>query len=106
MKKNKPPDDRFVINNTEESTVLYDMLEKVPIGQAVVLLNTWHQGRFPPLDPISYSAVYNFVVYIKKVKITARGTQKSGKTDISSPWAQARLGQYRQFKEQLRLGNL
>ena len=106
-KKNKHPEDRFIIkDNTEESVVLYDMLEKVPIGQAVVILNTWRRGQVPPLDPISYSAVNNFVVHSNKVKITARGTQKSGKKDMNSPWAQARLGQCRQFKEQLRLGTL
>jgi hypothetical protein len=106
-KKIKHPEDRFILkDDSEESVVLYDMLEKVPIGQAVVILNTWRRGQIPPLDPISYSAVNNFVVHSNKVKITARGTQKSGKKDMNSPWARARLGQCLQFKEQLRLGTL
>jgi len=55
------------------------MLEKVPIGQVAVRLNTWRQGQVLPFDHIPYSAVYNFVVHSKKVKIIARGTQKVAK---------------------------
>jgi hypothetical protein len=44
------------------------MLEKVSIGQAVVLLKTWRQGQVPPLD---------FVVHSNKMNITACGTQKN-----------------------------
>jgi hypothetical protein len=47
-KKNKHPEDRFILkDNTEESVVLYDMLEKVSIGKSVIILNTRQEDKFP-----------------------------------------------------------
>jgi len=64
----KKPADRFIIKDgTDESATLYDLLQKVPISQAVILLNTWRQEEDPPLGPISFSAVYKFVVRSNKV---------------------------------------
>ena len=69
-------------------------------------MNDWRRenGSSPEARvPVCWSVVQDFRRSSACIKITKRGTKKSGKDDVGSAWAKARLAQCKQFQTQRQL---
>jgi len=56
-------------------------------------------------DTVSLSAVQGFILRSDIIDRSRRLSTKSGKKDVGSPWAKARLNQFLQFQHQLAYGD-
>jgi hypothetical protein len=97
----------LIVDCTPQATVVYEALEHgLSNTQAAVMVNEWRWAQFPPLPTLSWSAVEAFTQRSTVIDRSRRVTKKSGKEDVGSPWANARLAECEQFKRQLQLGLL
>jgi hypothetical protein len=84
----------------ENALILYNTLATgcgVPAAADILNLHRYEKH----LEPISYSAISNFVKTSKVIERTVRKTKKSGKVDAESNWAKARVVQAEQMLKQL-----
>jgi hypothetical protein len=96
---------RAIEDKTEQAIIVYKA-ESRGLGTPLttVLVNAWRSEQVPPLPPLSYSAVENFVTLSPILIKQRRQTKKSGKTDAESTWCKARKAQAEQMKRQLAMG--
>ena len=76
----------------------------LPAFQATVLVNLYR--KIANLEPVALSTVESYSNASPCVKKFSRCSKKSGKVDEGTVWAQCRVQQCLQMKEQLRLGTL
>ena len=97
----------FKINrDLPEAKVIYVAMQAgVGITETTVMVNQFREEKSEDNEPISWTAVKNFIHSCKCMKLGKRRTKKSGKEDDATPWALARLAQAQQLKTQLEIGN-
>jgi hypothetical protein len=97
----------LILELTPQAEVAYEALgQGLSTYQTAVLLNEWRAVQYPVLPPLSWSAVQGFVQRSGVIDRSRRQYKKSGKDDLNSPWAKARVQQCTQFKKQIELGLL
>jgi hypothetical protein len=85
---------------TPQADIVYNSMESgLSLGNTLVLLNEWRRGK--SMEYISYHALQRFVAESPVMVLEKRSTQKSGKVDPGSNWAEARLEFTRQLKRQI-----
>ena len=88
-----------------EGKLALEALERgVGIAEATVLVNEFRAAKDETLEPVSWSAVQGFNARCPASDTRRRTTKKSGKDDVDSVLAKARVPQCQQFKRQLALG--
>ena len=93
--------------DSTEAQLVYNALEKgISICQTAVILNLYRESLIPIKDPISWSTVERFIEASPVVYRHRRQTKKSGKDDVDSTWAIARVQQCQQFIRQLDNGEI
>ena len=86
---------------------VYGMMQAgVGITEAAVMVNKLHSAKKQDSDPVSWTAVKNFVNKNAKgvLHMHKRTQKKSGIEDKGTKWAKARLAQAQQVKQLLATG--
>jgi|AntAceMinimDraft_1070359.scaffolds.fasta_scaffold22423_1 hypothetical protein len=96
----------LIKKGTPEARIICNyMAAGVGITEAAVAVNA-NRENIPDLAPVSWSAVRSFVKKSGYMRIHKRQQCKSGKRDIGSIWALARIAQMQQLKQQLGYGSV
>lgn len=93
----------LIQEDTPEALIVINSMRcGLSLAESTSILNSYL--LYHERGPVSYAAVQRYAARSKVVDLHRRGTKKAGSNDAKSAWAQARVVQCEQFKEQFNNG--
>ena len=91
-------------NSTEMALIIQCQATEISVTQTAIVVNEFRACLCPPLKPVSWGTVANFIRTCGCINKDKRAYQKSGSKNPDTEWSKARKALCQQLLDQLSLG--